>query len=69
MRLVPRWLIAVASAVALSAGLLSVATGPPAEAASHAKTSKVEKRRSKAVKTPVPTIPIPNETSATSHLV
>lgn len=52
MRLVPRRLIAVASAVALSAGLLSVSTGPPAEAATHAKTSKVEKRRSKAVKTP-----------------
>ena len=52
MRLVPRRLIAVASAMALSAGLLSVATGPPAEAAGHAKTSKVEKRRSKAVKTP-----------------
>lgn len=61
MRLVPRRLIAVASAVALSAGLLSVASGPPAEAAptvqatakaKTAKTSKKEKKRSKAVKTP-----------------
>lgn len=70
MRPVPRRLVAVVSAMALSAGLLSVATGPPAEAANPtqpvstaeaagpakapktAKTSKIEKRRSKAVKTP-----------------
>jgi pimeloyl-ACP methyl ester carboxylesterase len=60
MRLVPRRLIAVASAAALSAGLLLVPTGPPAEAAPTVsatakkvtKTSKLEKRRSKAVKTP-----------------
>ncbi|HYI59559.1 MAG TPA: alpha/beta hydrolase, partial [Microlunatus sp.] len=60
MRLVPRRLVAVATAAALSAGLLSVTTGPPAEAAptvtatakKMAKTSKLEKRRSKAVKTP-----------------
>lgn len=67
MRPVPRRLVAVAAAVALSAGLLSVTTSPSAEAtlpvdassavtttgpAKTAKTSKTEKRRSKAVKTP-----------------
>jgi pimeloyl-ACP methyl ester carboxylesterase len=52
MRLVPRRLLAAASAMALAAGLLGVTTGPPAEAATHDSTSTVEKRRSKAVKTP-----------------
>ena len=65
MRLVPRRLMALASAVALSAGLLAVTSGPPAEASpvatskvsatakqKAAKTSKKEKKRSKAVKTP-----------------
>lgn len=67
MRLVPRRLTAVASALALSAGLLAVTTGPPAHAVPDpapkvtamaknavktSKTSKKEKRRSKAVKTP-----------------
>ncbi|HEY5785967.1 MAG TPA: alpha/beta hydrolase [Microlunatus sp.] len=42
----------MASAVALTAGLLSVSTAPSAEAATPSSTSKVEKRRSKAVKTP-----------------
>lgn len=51
MRPVPRRLLAMASAVALTAGLLSVSTAPSAEAAPSS-TSKVEKRRSKAVKTP-----------------
>ena len=51
MRPVPRKLLAMASAVALTAGLLSVSTAPSAEAATSS-TSKVEKRRSKAVKTP-----------------
>lgn len=73
MRPLSRRLVAVASAMALSAGLLSVAAGPPAEATGPvdtvvpltsagpaetagpgktSKTSKIEKRRSKAVKTP-----------------
>lgn len=53
MRPLPRRLVAMASAVALSAGLLSVTTAPMAEAAPKASsTSKAEKRRSKAVKTP-----------------
>ena len=52
MRPLPRRLFAVASAVALTAGLLSVSTAPAAEAAGPTPTSKVEKRRSKAVKTP-----------------
>jgi pimeloyl-ACP methyl ester carboxylesterase len=39
------------SAVAMTAGLLSVSTAPSADAATSS-TSKVEKRRSKAVKTP-----------------
>ena len=52
MRPIPRRLMAMASAVALTAGLLSVSTAPSAEAAGPSPTSKVEKRRSKAVKTP-----------------
>lgn len=64
MRLVPRRLIAVASAAALAAGLLATPSGPPARAAGpldtarvstaakHDVTSKRERRRSKAVKTP-----------------
>ena len=52
MRPIPRRLLAMASAVALTAGLLSVSTAPSAEAAGPSPTSKVEKRRSKAVKTP-----------------
>jgi pimeloyl-ACP methyl ester carboxylesterase len=52
MQPLPRRLFAVASAVALTAGLLSVSTAPAAEAAGPTPTSKVEKRRSKAVKTP-----------------
>ena len=52
MRPIPRRLLAMASAVALTAGLLSVSTVPTAEAAGTSPTSKVEKRRSKAVKTP-----------------
>ena len=62
MRLVPRRVIAVASAMALSAGLLVAGTGhqqaeavPVVTATAKKKadkTSKVEKRRSKAVKTP-----------------
>lgn len=72
MRHVPRRLIAVVSAMALSAGLLAVTDGRSAQAApdpapavapaaapqisaaakKSAKTSKTEKRRSKAVKTP-----------------
>ena len=52
MRPLPRRLFAMASAVALTAGLLSVSTAPSAEAAGPSSTSKVEKRRSKAVKTP-----------------
>ena len=51
MRPLPRRLFALASAVALTAGLLSVSTAPSADAATST-TSKVEKRRSKAVKTP-----------------
>ena len=51
MRPLPRRLFAMASAVALTAGLLSVSTAPSADAATST-TSKVEKRRSKAVKTP-----------------
>ncbi len=51
MRPLPRRLFAIASAVALTAGLLSVSTAPAADAATST-TSKVEKRRSKAVKTP-----------------
>ena len=51
MRPFPRRLFALASAVALTAGLLSVSTAPAADAATST-TSKVEKRRSKAVKTP-----------------
>ena len=67
MRTVPRRLIVMVSTMALSAGLMTVATGPPAQAApatapeataakasskKTAKTSAREKRRSKAVKTP-----------------
>lgn len=61
MRLVPRRLIAVASAMAVSAGLLVAGTGQQPVQATPAvttaakkadQTSKVEKRRSKAVKTP-----------------
>jgi pimeloyl-ACP methyl ester carboxylesterase len=52
MRPIPRRLLAMASAVALTAGLLSFSTAPSAEAAGPSPTSKVEKRRSKAVKTP-----------------
>ena len=52
MRPLPRRLFAMASAVALTAGLLSVSPAPSAEAAGPSSTSKVEKRRSKAVKTP-----------------
>jgi pimeloyl-ACP methyl ester carboxylesterase len=62
MRLVPRRLIAVASAMALSAGLLVAGSGqqqvqaaPVVDATAKKKTDKtsaVEKRRSKAVKTP-----------------
>ncbi len=51
MRPLPRRLSAMASAMALTAGLLSVSTAPAADAATSS-TSKVEKRRSKAVKTP-----------------
>ena len=51
MRTLTRSLFAMASAVALTAGLLSVSTAPSADAATNS-TSKVEKRRSKAVKTP-----------------
>ena len=52
MRPLPRRLLAMASAMALTAGLLSVSTAPAAEAQPPSSTSKVEKRRSKAVKTP-----------------
>ncbi|GAA3695186.1 alpha/beta hydrolase [Microlunatus aurantiacus] len=51
MRPLSRRLFAMASAMALTAGLLSVSTAPAADAATSS-TSKVEKRRSKAVKTP-----------------
>jgi pimeloyl-ACP methyl ester carboxylesterase len=51
MRPLPRRLFALASAVALTAGVLSASTAPSADAATSS-TSKVEKRRSKAVKTP-----------------
>ena len=62
MRSIPRRLAAVVSTASLSASLVFIATGPPAEAApvprtdaatsKAAKTSKLEARRSKAVKTP-----------------
>ena len=61
MRPFSRRLVAMASATALSAGLLCAATGPTAEATGPAvsagstktsTTSKIEKRRSKGVKTP-----------------
>ena len=62
MRSVPRRLVAVVSATALSASLVLIATGQPAEAApvpatnattkKADRTSAIEKRRSKSVKTP-----------------